>query len=106
MCWLILANLNLLLTPSPPAHPTTIDPTILVAIISAAVAIYQTRRNAKLEKEKTDSQTASQNAQLAAQLEIEREKIRLQSQLDALQTDQERQRQRQEMNDEAARTAV
>jgi predicted NACHT family NTPase len=117
MCWLILSTLNLPLTPLPPSHPTTIDPTILaalvaaasallVAIISAAVAIYQTRRNVKLEKEKNASQIAAQNAQLTAQLEIEREKIHLQHQLDTLQSDQERQRHRQEMDDEAARTAV
>jgi predicted NACHT family NTPase len=117
MGWLILLNLNLPLTPPSPTQTPTIDPTVLAsiigaavaliaAVISAAVAIYQTRRNAKLEKEKNDSQIAAQNAQLTAQLEIEREKIRLQHQLDALQADQERQRQRQEMDDEAARIAV
>jgi predicted NACHT family NTPase len=93
-----------LASPSPP--PSAIDPTVLAALItaivallaafiSAGVALYQLRRNARLEKEK-----------LTAQLEIERERIRYQDQINAARADQERQRQRREMSDEEARAAV
>jgi NACHT domain/HEAT repeats len=60
---------------------------ILAALIAFGGVVYQSRRTARIEKEK-----------LAVQVELERERIRFQDEINAARAAQERQRQRSEMD--------
>lgn len=79
-----------------PAAWIAFGATILAALVTAligslGVAVYQSRRNVRAEKER-----------LAAQMVLERERIHFQDQIDAARADKERQRQRSEMDAEDA----
>jgi len=64
---------------------------VVAALIGFTVAIYQSRRNSKLEREK---------------LEFERERVRFQAQIDEERAEKERQRQRKEKEEDDARTKM
>ena len=68
---------------------------ILVAFIALCGVVYQSRRTTKIEKEK-----------ILAQVELERERIRFQDEINAVRAAQERQRQRKEMDAEAVLAAI